>query len=67
MSEDEQMARQQIMSIINSNAKNNALKLFGRYNTPCECWTGLITRDKFDSGPCRVVLIDRFFPLIETL
>lgn len=33
MSEEEKMTRQQVMNIINSNAKNNALKPLRRYNT----------------------------------
>ena len=37
MSEEEKMARQQVISIINSNVKNNALKLLRRYNDPYEC------------------------------
>ena len=37
MSEEERIARQQVMSIINGNAKNNALKLFRRYSDPHEC------------------------------
>lgn len=34
MSEEEKMVRQQVMSIIKSNAKNNALKLLRHYNDP---------------------------------
>ena len=44
MSEEEKSARQQVLSIINSNAKNNALKILRRYTDPHECWTGLKTR-----------------------
>jgi hypothetical protein len=36
MSEEEKMARQQVMSIININVKNNALKLLRRYSDPHE-------------------------------
>ena len=54
------------MSIINSNAKNNALKLLRRYTNPHECWTGLKTRYESDSGPRRVMLIDKFFALRKT-
>lgn len=39
MSQDEKMARQQVMSIINGNAKNAALKLLRRYDDPYKCWT----------------------------
>jgi hypothetical protein len=63
MSEEEKIARQQVMSIINSNAKNNALKLLRRYSDPHECWTGLKTRYESDSGPRRVMLIEKFFSL----
>ena len=42
---------QQVLSIINSNAKNNALRLLQRYTDPYKCWKGLKTRYKFDSGP----------------
>jgi len=66
MGEEERMARQQVMSIINSNAKNNALKLLRRYDDPYECWTGLKTRYKSDSGPRRVMLIDKNFALRKT-
>ena len=51
------------MNIINSNAKNNALKLLRRYHDPYECWTGLKSRYESDSGPRRVMLIDKFFAL----
>ena len=63
MSEEEKMARQQVMSIINSNAKNNALKLLRRYHDPYECWTGLKVRYGSDSGPR---LIEKFFSLRKT-
>ena len=66
MSEEERIARQQVMSIINSNAKNNALKLLRRYSDPYECWTGLKTRYQFGSGPRRVMLIEKFFSLRKT-
>jgi hypothetical protein len=66
MGEEEKTARQQVMSIINSNAKNNALKLLRRHDDPYECWTGLKTRYKFDSGPRRVMLIEKFFALRKT-
>ena len=54
------------MSIINSNAKNNALKLLRCYDDPYECWTGLKTRYESDSGPRQVMLIDKFFSLRKT-
>ena len=66
MSEEEKMARQQVMSIINSNAKNSALKLLRRYKDPYECWTGLKTRYESDSGPRRVMLLEKFFALRKT-
>ena len=66
MGEEERTARQQVMSIINSNAKNNALKLLRRYHDPYECWTGLKTRYESDSGPRRVMLIEKFFALRKT-
>lgn len=66
MSEEEKMARQQVMSIIKSNAKNNALKLLRRYKDPYECWTGLKTRYESDSGPRRVMLLEKFFALRKT-
>lgn len=66
MGEEEKMARQQVLSIINSNAKNNALKLLRRYSDPYECWKGLKTRYESDSGPRRVMLIEKFFALRKT-
>lgn len=66
MGEEERTARQQVMNIINSNAKNSALKLLRRYHDPHECWTGLKTRYESDSGPRRVMLIDKFFALRRT-
>ena len=66
MSDEERMARQQVLSIINSNAKNNALRLLRRYSDPYECWTGLKTRYESDSGPRRVMLIEKFFALRKT-
>ena len=66
MGEEERTARQQVMSIINSNAKNSALKLLRRYHDPYECWTGLKTRYESDSGPRRVMLIEKFFALRKT-
>jgi hypothetical protein len=66
MSEEERIARQQVMSIINSNAKNNALKLLRRYNDHHKCWTGLKTRYESDNGPRRVMLIEKFFSLPKT-
>jgi hypothetical protein len=66
MGEEEKAARQQVMSIINSNAKNNALKLLRRYDDPYECWTGLKARYESDSGPRRVMLIEKFFALRKT-
>ena len=66
MGEEEKTQRQQVMNIINSNAKNNALKLLRRYNDPYECWTGLKTRYESDSGPRRVMLIEKFFSLRKT-
>lgn len=66
MSEEEKTARQQVSSIINSNAKNNALKILRRYTDPHECWTGLKTRYESDSGPRKVMLIDKFFALRKT-
>lgn len=66
MSEEEKTARQQVLSIINSNAKNNALKILRRYTDPHECWTGLKTRYELDSGPRKVMLIDKFFALRKT-
>ena len=66
MDEEEKTARQQVLSIINSNAKNNALKLLRRYTDPYECWTGLKTRYESDSGPRRVMLIEKLFSLRKT-
>ena len=66
LGEEERMARQQVMSIINTNAKNSALKLLRRYSDPYECWTGLKTRYESDSGPRRVMLIEKFFSLRKT-
>ena len=66
MGAEEKTQRQQVMSIINSNAKNNALKLLRRYNDPYECWTGLKTRYESDSGPRRVMFIEKFFSLRKT-
>ena len=66
MNDEERLARQQVMSIINSNAKNNALKLLRRYNDPYECWTGLKSRYESDSGPRRVMLLEKFFALRKT-
>ena len=66
MDEEEKAAHQQVLSIINSNAKNNALKLLRRYTNPYECWTGLKTRYESDSGPRRVMLIEKFFSLRKT-
>ena len=66
MSEEEKLARQQVMSIINSNVKNSALKLLRRYNDPYECWTGLKSRYESDSGPRRVMLLEKFFALRKT-
>ena len=66
MSEEEKSARQQVLSIINSNAKNNALKILRRYTDPHECWIGLKTRYESGSGPRRVMLIDKFFALRKT-
>lgn len=66
MSEEERLAHQQVMSIINSNAKNSALKLLRRYNDPYECWTGLKSRYELDSGPRRVMLLAKFFALRKT-
>lgn len=66
MGEEERMARLLVMSIINSNAKNSALKLLRRYHDPHECWVGLKTRYESDSGPRRVMLIEKFFSLRKT-
>ena len=66
MSEEERMARLHVMSIINSNAKNTALKLLRHYSDPYECWTWLKTRYESDSGPRRVMLIEKFFSLRKT-
>ena len=66
MGEEERTARQQAMSIINSNAKNNVLKFLRRYSDLYECWTGLKTRYQSDSGPHRVMLIEKFFSLRKT-
>lgn len=68
MSEEEMMARQQVMGIINSNAKNNALKLLRRYNDHYECWTGLKARYESDSGPRRVHdgRLEKFFAMRKT-
>ena len=66
MGEEERTARQQVMSIINSNAKNSALKLLRRYHDPHECWTSLKLRYESDSGPHRVMLIEKFFSLRKT-
>ena len=60
------MARQQVMNVINSNAKNSALKLLRRYSDPHECWMGLKTIYESDSGPRRVMLIEKFFSLRKT-
>lgn len=54
------------MSIINSNAKNNGLKLLRRYSDPYECWMGLKTIYEYDSGPRYVMLIEKFFSLRKT-
>ena len=66
MSEEEKLARQQVMSIICSNAKNSALKLLRRYSDPYECWTGLKSRYESDSGPRRVMLLEKFFAMRKT-
>ena len=66
MGKEEKTARQQVMSLINCNAKNNALKLLQRYDDPYECWTGLKTRYESDSGPRRVMLIEKLFSLRKT-
>jgi transposase InsO family protein len=66
MGEEEKMAWQQVLSTINSNAKNTALKLLQRYKDPYECWTGLKTRYESDSGPRQVNLIEKFFALWKT-
>ena len=66
MGEEERVARQQVMSFINSNAKNSALKILRRYHDPYECWTGLKTRYESNSGPRRVMLIEKFFALRKT-
>ena len=66
MSDEERMARQQVMSLINNSAKNNALRILRRYIDPYECWTGLKTRYESDSGPRRVMLIEKFFSLRKT-
>lgn len=63
MGEEERTERQQVLSIINNNAKNSVLKVLRRYHDPHECWTGWKTRYEFDSGPRRVMLIDKFFSL----
>lgn len=66
MGEEERMARQQVMSIINNNVKNSALKLLRRYSDPYECWTGLKARYESDSGPQRVMLLEKFFAMRKT-
>jgi hypothetical protein len=66
MGEEERIARQQVMSIINSNAKNTALRILRRYHDPHECWISLKTRYESNSGPRRVMLIDKFFALRKT-
>lgn len=66
MGEEERIARHQVLSIINSNAKNNALKLLRRYSNPHECWTDLKTKYKSDGGPRCVMLIEKFFALRKT-
>ena len=66
MGEEEKMARLLVMSIINNNAKNSTLKLLRRYHDPHECWVGLKTRYESDSGPRRVMLIEKFFSLRKT-
>ena len=66
LGEEERIARQQVLSIINSNAKNNALRLLHRYSDPYDCWLGLKTRYESDSGPRRVMLIEKFFSLRKT-
>lgn len=66
MGEEEKTARQQVMSVIGSNAKNSALPLLQRYEDPYECWTGLKARYESDSGPRRVMLLEKFFALRKT-
>ena len=66
MGEEERMARLLVISIINNNARNRALKLLRRYHDPHECWIGLKTRYESDSGPRRVMLIEKFFSLQKT-
>ena len=66
MGEEEKTARQQVMSLITCNATDNALKLLRRYDDPYECWTGLKTRYEPNSGPRRVMLIEKFFSLRKT-
>lgn len=66
MGEEEKAARQQVMSIINSNAKNSALPLLRRYDDPYDCWTGLKARYESDSGPRRVMLLEKFFAMRKT-
>jgi hypothetical protein len=63
MGEEEKAARQQVMSIINNNVKNSALPLLRRYEDPYECCTGLKARYESDSGPRRVMLLEKFFAL----
>ena len=66
MGDEEKIARQLVMSIISSNAKNSALPLLRRYEDPYECWTGLKAHYESDSGPRRVMLLERFFALRKT-
>ena len=66
MGEEEKAARQQVMSIINCNVKNSALPLLQRYEDPYECWTGLKARYESDSGPRRVMLLEKFFAMRKT-
>lgn len=56
LNKEEQIAQPPVMSIINSNVKNNALKLLRRYSGPHECMSELKIRYKFDSIPCRIML-----------
>ena len=66
MGEEEKMARQQVMSIINNNATYNTLSLLRRYSDPHVCWTSLKTWYESDSGPHRVMLIEKILSLRNT-
>lgn len=47
--------------------RRRALSSFRRYHDPYECWTGLKTRYESDSGPWRVMLIEKFLWKTESI